>query len=456
MRKLLSSIKEYLLNSKKISELNENLIEKLEKIQLNENTKIEMDSRKIEQGDIFFAINNGNNYVVDVLKKNPALIICDIVQNNLSDERVVYVEDTVYAMQEIANVYRKFLGLKVIGITGSNGKTSTKDILYSILSSKYKTVKTMGNYNTQMGVPYTIFKAKEDTQCLVLEMGMSDYNQINRLCEVAEPDYGIITNIGLSHMETLKSRDNVFKAKGEMIKHVDPNNLFLCSDDEYLRKVKSHRVGFSKIEKKYEQEIENFIIENYKEDYQGISFEVNSECYRSSLHGIYNANNIALAVLVAKKIGMTHEEIQKGLDNCEITPMRFQKIEWEGLRVINDAYNASPVSMKLGLETFVKIYEHETKIAVLGDMLELGAEEHSYHVKSLENANELKFKKIFLYGERMKKALEELKINSDKYSSMEIFTDKKAIKEEILKLKDLNPVIFLKGSRSMSIEEVLK
>lgn len=456
MKKLLSSIKEYLLNSKKIVELNENLVNKLEKIKLNENTKIEMDSRKIEQGDIFFAINNGNTYVKDVLKKNPALIICDIVQNNLSDERVIYVEDTVYAMQEIANIYRKLLGLKVIGITGSNGKTSTKDILYSILSWKYKTVKTMGNYNTQMGVPYTIFKAKEDTQCLVLEMGMSDYNQIDRLCEVAEPDYGIITNIGLSHMETLKSRDNVFKAKGEMIKHVDSNNLFLCSDDEYLRKVKSHRVGFSKIEKNYEQEIENFLIENFKEDYQGISFKVDNENYRSSLHGIYNANNIALALLVAKKIGMSHEEIQKGLDNCEITPMRFQKIEWEGLRVINDAYNASPVSMKLGLETFAKIYENEIKIAVLGDMLELGTEEHDYHVKSLENASELKFKKIFLYGERMKKALEELKTNSDKYDSIEIFNDKKTIKEEILKLKNLNPVIFLKGSRSMSIEEVLK
>ena len=180
-------------------------------VEKNEIGHVVMDSRKVQKGDLFFAINNGNSYVNDVLGKGAALVIADNYKGN--DKRVIKVDDTIKCMQELAKKYRKALNIKIIAITGSNGKTTTKDMVYSILSQEYVTAKTMGNLNNHIGVPFTILQLDNKYEVAVLELGMSSFGEIDLLSNIAQPDIGVITNIGDSHLEFLKTRENVFKAK---------------------------------------------------------------------------------------------------------------------------------------------------------------------------------------------------------------------------------------------------
>ena len=209
--------------------LTEILQQKYNLLNLKEIANVVMDSRKVKENSLFFAINNGNNYIDEVLEKGATLVIAD---NYLgSDKRVIKVEDTIVAMQELARDYRMALKLVIIGITGSNGKTTTKDMVYSVLSQKYRCKKTEGNYNNHIGLPFTILQLEDGDEIAVLEMGMSGFGEIDKLCEISSPDYGIITNIGDSHLEFLKTRENVFKAKGEMIKYISEENLIVYGDD---------------------------------------------------------------------------------------------------------------------------------------------------------------------------------------------------------------------------------
>lgn len=279
---------------------------------------VQMDSRKVEKNDIFFALNSGKNYIQQVLEEGASLVICDDKKWE-GHEKVVVVEDTLKAMQEIAKEYRKSLPVKIIGVVGSNGKTTTKDIVYSVLSSKYKCVKTEGNYNNHIGVPYTLLQIKENDEFAVVEMGMSSRGEIKFLCETAFPDYGIITNIGDSHLEFLLNRENVFIEKSEIKNYVDKDRLIIFGDDFYLKNLNGIKVGFEKNN--------NFIIENYKETSEGVSFEIKNEKYNFKMNGKHNCINAAFGVVVGKTAGLSYEEIERGLKNCKVTPMRFQKVE---------------------------------------------------------------------------------------------------------------------------------
>lgn len=409
---------------------------------LEEIADVVMDSRKVQKNSLFFAINNGNSYIDDVLNKGVALVIADNYKGNSS--KVICVEDSVRAMQELAHEYRKVLGLKVIGITGSNGKTTTKDMIYSILSQKYRCKKTEGNYNNHIGLPFTILQLSDEDEVSVLEMGMSSFGEIDRLCEIAQPDYGVITNIGDSHLEFLKTRENVFKAKGEMIKYISKENLIIFGDDYYLKNVDGITVGYE-TENKYQ-------IKEFKDSDNGIEFFIEDDKYSISLNGKHNCINGAMGIVLGKKFGLTVEEIQKGLKNLELTPMRFQKIVKGEIIYINDAYNASPISMRYSLETFDKLYNDIKKVIVLGDMLELGEKEIEYHYEVLEKALTVKADKIYIYGERMKKAFERL-LEKNK---IEHFSDKELLKRRIAEEFPQKKAILLKGSRGMKMEEIIE
>lgn len=426
------------------------LQEKFKIDKLNEISKVVMDSRKVEKNSIFFAINSGNNYIEEVLESDVSLVISDNYSGN--DKRVIVVENSVKAMQELAQEYRKVLNIKVIGITGSNGKTTTKDMIYSILSQKYRCKKTEGNYNNHIGLPFTILQLEDNDEVSVLEMGMSGFGEIERLCEIAQPDYGVITNIGDSHLEFLKTRENVFKAKREIIKYVVPENLIVFGDDFYLKKVSGISVGF--------EENCKIRIKNYIENDRGVTFtlivkdgEKNSNFendYSLSLNGRHNCINGAMAVTIGRDFGLGNVDIQKGLENLNLTPMRFQKIEKGDIIYINDAYNASPISMKYSLETFDRLYNDRVKIAVLGDMLELGENEIEYHKEVIEKALNIKIDRLYIYGERMLKAYE--KLTKDKRVIATL--DKTFIKESIEENNTLKAVL-LKGSRGMKLEEII-
>lgn len=403
---------------------------------------VQMDSRKIEKDDIFFALNSGKNYIQQVLEKGASLVICDDKKWE-GHEKVVVVEDTLKAMQEIAKEYRKSLPVKIIGVVGSNGKTTTKDIVYSVLSSKYKCVKTEGNYNNHIGVPYTLLQIKENDEFAVVEMGMSSRGEIKFLCETALPDYGIITNIGDSHLEFLLNRENVFIEKSEIKNYVDKDRLIIFGDDFYLKNLNGIKVGFEKNN--------NFIIENYTETSEGVSFEIEKEKYNFKMNGKHNCINAAFGTVIGKIAGLSYEEIERGLENCKVTPMRFQKIEKNGIKYINDSYNASPVSMRYSLETLADAYEGISKIAVLADMGELGKDELKYHIEVLEYAVALDIEKIIVFGNIMKEAAEKIE-NREKL----IIAETKEEIKNIIRKDFADRVVLIKGSNFNHLWEIME
>ena len=427
----------------KREKLNELLFEEFsKKVQIK---NVAMDSRKVTEGSLFFAINNGNSYVKDVLDKGASLIIAD--STDIQDERVVKVLDTVATMQDLATKYRKKLDIQVVGITGSNGKTTTKDIVYSLLSAKAKTLKTEGNYNNHIGLPYTLLNVTDEEKFVVLEMGMSSLGEIRRLGEISSPDYAIITNIGDSHIEFLKTRDNVFKAKTELLEFVNKENTFVCGDDEYLAKLDVNRIGFN--------DNNTHKIESYEFSDKGSKFVLDGKEYKISLLGKHNISNTAIAIELAKKIGLTDEEIQSGLKEIKISNMRFQEIKIGEDIYINDAYNASPTSMKAAIDTLNEIYNDKYKIAILGDMLELGENEVDYHIDVLNYLLDKKIKLIYLYGERMKKAYDIfMKTKSEEYRFW-YYPNKEAIVESLKNIR-MEKVILLKASRGTALEDIIR
>ena len=427
----------------KREKLNELLFEEFsKKVQIK---NVVMDSRKVTEGSLFFAINNGNSYVKDVLDKGASLVIAD--NTNIKDKRVVKVTDTIATMQDLATKYRKKLDVQVVGITGSNGKTTTKDIVYSLLSTKAKTLKTEGNYNNHIGLPYTLLNVTDEEKFVVLEMGMSSLGEIRRLGEISSPDYAIITNIGDSHIEFLKTRDNVFKAKTELLEFVDKENTFVCGDDEYLGKLDVNKVGFNGNN--------THKIESYDFSNKGSKFILDGKEYEMSLLGKHNISNTAIAIELAKKIGLTDEEIQKGLKEIKISNMRFQEIKIGNDIYINDAYNASPMSMKAAIDTLNEIYNDKYKIAILGDMLELGENEVDYHMDVLNYLLDKKIKLIYLYGERMKKAYDIFMKNKSEEYRFWYYPTKEGIVESLKNIK-MDKVILLKASRGIKLEEIIK
>ncbi|MEJ6456200.1 D-glycero-beta-D-manno-heptose 1,7-bisphosphate 7-phosphatase [Fusobacterium nucleatum] len=427
----------------KREKLNELLFEEFsKKVQIK---NVVMDSRKVTEGSLFFAINNGNSYVKDVLDKGASLVIAD--NTNIKDKRVVKVIDTITTMQDLATKYRKKLDIQVIGITGSNGKTTTKDIVYSLLSTKAKTLKTEGNYNNHIGLPYTLLNVTDEEKFVVLEMGMSSLGEIRRLGEISSPNYAIITNIGDSHIEFLKTRDNVFKAKTELLEFVDKENTFICGDDEYLGKLDVNKVGFN--------ENNDYKIESYEFSNKGSKFVLDGKEYEMSLLGKHNISNTAIAIELAKKIGLTDEEIQKGLKEIKISNMRFQEIKIGEDIYINDAYNASPMSMKASIDTLNEIYNDKYKIAILGDMLELGENEINYHIDVLNYLLDKKIKLIYLYGERMKKAYDIFMKNKSEEYRFWYYPTKEGIVESLKNIK-MEKVILLKASRGTALEDIIK
>ena len=427
----------------KREKLNDLLFEEFsKKVQIK---NVVMDSRKVTEGSLFFAINNGNSYVKDVLDKGVSLVIAD--NTDVKDERIVKVSNTIATMQDLATKYRKKLDIQVIGITGSNGKTTTKDIVYSLLSAKAKTLKTEGNYNNHIGLPYTLLNVTDEEKFVVLEMGMSSLGEIKRLGEISSPDYAIITNIGDSHIEFLKTRDNVFKAKTELLEFVNKENTFVCGDDEYLAKLDVNRIGFN--------DVNTHKIESYEFSDKGSKFVLDGKEYKISLLGKHNISNTAIAIELVKKIGLTDDEIQSGLKEIKISNMRFQEIKIGEDIYINDAYNASPTSMKAAIDTLNEIYNDKYKIAILGDMLELGENEVNYHIDVLNYLLDKKIKLIYLYGERMKKAYDIFMKNKLEEYRFWYYPTKEGIVESLKNIK-MEKVILLKASRGTALEDIIK
>lgn len=411
--------------------------------------KIEFDSRLIGKGDIFLPLKgarDGHDFI-GIAFDNGAII-------SFSEKEVeqahLLVDDNLAAFQTLAKYYLEKTKVPVIAVTGSNGKTTTKDMIAAVLSKKYKTYKTQGNHNNEIGLPYTILHMPEDTEKLVLEMGMDHPGDIDFLSQLAQPELALITLIGEAHLEFMGSRENIAKGKmgitaglhGELIAPADPIiNAFIPENQ------KISRFGLPG---------EDLFITKLIEHKERLTFETNflDESITIPVPGKYNATNAMLAAYVGLHYGLTEAEIKKALKEVELTRNRTEwKKSKNGADLLSDVYNANPTAMRLILETFQAIPKNENgrKIAVLADMLELGPTAAQLHKEVLKSIDFTKIDKVYLYGEMMKNLAD---ISTDKPVSY--FTDLDLLTESLsADLKPADQVLF-KGSNSMKLSEVVE
>ena len=344
-------------------------------------TSVSTDTRKIEKDSLFVALKgenfDANTFAKEALEKGAKYVIIDNPSYKI-DERTLLVEDSLIALQELAKFHRNYLGLPIIALTGSNGKTTTKELIHAVLSKKYNTLATIGNLNNHIGVPLTLLRFTKETEIGIVEMGANHQKEIEFLCKIAQPDYGYITNFGKAHLEGFGGVEGVIKGKSEMYDYLRNNQkiAFINLDDAIQKEkaigIKQFSFGLNElnVDVKIDKVEANPMVK--------ISF--NDLTINSHLIGIYNANNINAAITIGNYFKVSDEQIKEAIENYIPENNRSQLIQKNGNEIILDAYNANPSSMSAAITNFIQL-EHNHKIAVLGDMFELGEESLSEHKK---------------------------------------------------------------------------
>lgn len=426
---------------------------------------ISIDSRSLRKGDYFFALKgknfDGHNHLIHAIEKGVSGLVVSKMDFDMGDPfpappSIILVKDTHKALGDLAAYYRnKWAKLPVISVTGSNGKTSTKEMIASILRQKGPTLSNTGNFNNQIGLPMTIFNLSLSHEFAVLEMGTSWPGEIKRLAEIASPTIGVITNIGSAHLENFRSQENVFTEKMSLIEALPSDGTaVLNADDPFLSaaitKLRKKAVTFG---------IDNpstVTCKNLKLWPGNPTFDLLIEGRPVGnvilpVFGRFNVYNALAAAAAAHSLGIPPEAIRRGLESFVVPNMRMNVINLvSGLTLVVDAYNANPSSMKEALKTFVETFPDRDKIAVLGDMLELGDSAEPEHRKLGELLNTLPLNQSFLFGPMMEHAHNAVKDNKSKY-----FDNKDKLINELRSHISSNGVIFFKASRSMHFEEVI-
>ena len=423
--------------------------------------KISTDTRKIENDNLFVALKganfNGNTYAVSAIEKGASVVIVDEIKFEKEDLKckgtVIKVKDTKVALGDLARYYRKKLGIKVVGITGSTGKTSTKDLIAAFLSGKYKVFKTQGNFNNEIGLPLMIFELNKDYDVAVLEMGTSNFGEINTLAGIALPDIAAITNVGVAHIEYLKTRENILKEKMSISDFFkDDSCLVINCENDMLKTVKDEDHKNINIQRTGYDKSYNLYAENIELTSETTSFDAvyKDECHRFNLNmvGEHNVLNALLGIQISKDLGLTFEEMEKGLDNFKATSMRLEFIKHNKFTIINDSYNANPDSMKAAINV-LKSYTGDRKIAVLGTMGELGDYANIAHKEVGEFAKG-KADILLTTGEYKDSYKEGFGTNTLVFD-----TKDDLIKSLNSMIKD-EDTILVKASRSSKFEEIIK
>ncbi len=423
-------------------------IEELYKI-YEQYPSIQTDTRKLQPDDIFFALKgpsfNGNAFATQALEHGASYVIVDEAQPKDS-ERIILVDDVLQTLQQLAKYHRQEFNIPFIAITGSNGKTTTKELIHVVLSSQFKTYTTKGNLNNHIGIPVTILQVRKDAQIAVIEMGANHQKEIEAYCKYTLPTHGIITNAGKAHLEGFGGVEGVKKGKGELYDFLRANNgtAFVMWDYEYLRimcrgikniiKYGTTGTDVSGLAIKSEPFLEIGMI-------KGMSIKNIS----TQLVGDYNLPNVLAAVAVGKYFKVDDEKIKAAIENYSPSNSRSQLIEKNSNKIILDAYNANPSSMKAAIENFSKL-PGDNKILMLGAMAELGDESLQEHKNIIELINHYSWEKVILVGGDF------LKINHPYLS----FENSLQAKEWFIKQGFHNVSFLVKGSRSMQMERVLE
>jgi UDP-N-acetylmuramoyl-tripeptide--D-alanyl-D-alanine ligase len=409
---------------------------------------VSIDTRKIEPNSLFVAIKgdrfDANTFAAEALEKGASYVIIDN-KNYFIDQRTVLVEDSLITLQELAKFHRAYLKLPIIALTGSNGKTTTKELINVVLSKKYKTKATIGNLNNHIGVPLTLLSFNAETEIGIVEMGANHKKEIEFLCELAKPDYGYITNFGKAHLEGFGGVEGVIEAKSEMYQYLFENNklAFINLEDpiqvEKAKTLKSYAFG---INKDYANVNITAVSANPFVEINYLNLRI-----KSHLIGLYNANNINAALTIGKYFEVEDNAIKVALESYIPENNRSQLLNKGTNQIILDAYNANPSSMAVAIENFIQL-DNPNKIMILGDMFELGQEspqEHKAIVTMLCNEEKVK---CYFIG----KAFYDNRIDKDNYSFYDTFDSFASCLKET---KIGNSTILIKGSRGMALERTL-
>lgn len=427
---------------------------------------VSTDSRKLQAGNLFVPLSGerfDGHLFISAAEKNGASAALwneDVPIPEGITIPLILVRDTLQALQDLAREYRARSTALVIGVTGSNGKTTTKDLIAAILAEKYQVHKTQGNLNNHIGAPLTILSMPETTEVLVIEMGMSNFLEIDLLSRIAKPDIAVITNIGESHLEYLKTRENIAKAKLEILNGMDSEGIvILPGDEELIRNAAgklSKELRLIWVGKSAENDL--FPLNIQQDASQGTLFTDNNQRqFQLPLIGSHNVLNSLMAIQVGDLLGVDYREIQKGLAGAKLTGMRLEKMfSKSGSLVLNDAYNASPTSMKAALQLLSELTSYPIKAAVLGDMLELGDHAEEYHLEIGRICAGLGLDYLICKGALGSLIAVGAKNAGMPEESILISDNEQEIAEFLLQTLQQEAVILIKGSRGAQLEKIVE
>ncbi|WP_196890477.1 UDP-N-acetylmuramoyl-tripeptide--D-alanyl-D-alanine ligase [Aureivirga marina] len=409
---------------------------------------VDTDTRKIRKNSIYFALKgenfNGNKFAKEALEKGASYAIID-EEEYVSSEKTILVKDVLKTLQDLASYHREKLQIPIIGLTGSNGKTTSKELINAVLFEKYKTHATIGNLNNHIGVPLTLLQMKPDVEIGIVEMGANHQKEIAFLCEIAKPNFGYITNFGKAHLEGFGGIEGVIKGKTELYQFIKKINGILFINNSIPRQVKESE-GMNRIFFGTEEDIPKT---RFLELTPFVKLQLEDNVIQSNLIGIYNYTNIAAAISIGNYFKVKNEEIKNAIENYIPTNNRSQILEIKENQIILDAYNANPSSMKVALENF-SMLKNPDKILFLGDMFEVGKDTKKEHQEVVNQIENYDFERIFLIGNHFFETTI-CKENISKYSDFSKFSDEN--KEFLVNLT--GKTILIKGSRGMALERIV-
>lgn len=405
------------------------------------------DTRKVKKNDLFIALKgdnfNGNKFAAQALEKGAKYAVID-EEYYSNDNFTILVENGLETLQKLATYHRLYLNKPIIALTGSNGKTTTKELINAVLSTEYKTTATYGNLNNHIGVPLTLLSMTDKTEIGVIEMGANHQKEIDFLCHITQPDHGYITNFGKAHLEGFGGVEGVIKGKSEMYNYLISNakHIFVNSEDPIqLEKTKTaNRFTFG-------SDDSCDVIINFIEANPYVKIKYKSKYINSQLIGDYNSSNIAAAISIGNYFKINEDNIIKAIENYVPSNNRSQIIKNASTKIILDAYNANPTSMEAALLNLEK--QQGSKIAILGDMFELGDTAHKEHQAIAEQAIKLNIDQVILIGENF------YKIRSTS-SKLKVFNSFERATETIKNSDFSNNTLLIKGSRGMALERIME
>lgn len=412
------------------------------------NPQITTDSRNCPKGSIFFALKgdkfDGNQYAGKALASGCVYAVIDNPDYYIG-ERTILVDNVLKTLQQLAHHHRKVLGLPIIGITGTNGKTTTKELLAAVLSTKFNLLYTEGNFNNHIGVPLTLLRLTHDHEMAVIEMGASHPGDIKELVDIVHPNYGIITNVGRAHLEGFGSFEGVIRTKGELYDYIrrSKGKIFIKKENEYLQSIAkgieqiTYGNGNDAFASGQVVSCDPFLVFNWKQ--QGKLHTVETH-----MIGSYNLDNVLAAVAVGRFFKIPAERISRAIAAYEPTNNRSQFKKTDNNELIIDAYNANPSSMKVALDNFITM-PVQPKAIILGDMRELGPTSNELHAEVVEQIKKGQFDKVFLCGEHFSKVGKEFSP----------FATTEAMTEELRRQPLKGYHILIKGSHSMGLEKLV-